>query len=148
MINYKRTNSSNPHFQELIRQLDADLTVTNGDEQAKFADFNRVDKVKWVIVAYHKNQPIGCGGFKINEKRAEIKLMFVHKNYRGQKIGEQILKELEAWAREDGFSGAILETGINQHEAQNLYKKLGYQIIPNYGPYVNFSDSLCMAKDF
>jgi ribosomal protein S18 acetylase RimI-like enzyme len=74
--------------------------------------------------------------------------MFVHKNYRRQKIGEQILKELENWAREDGFSGAILETGTNQHEAQNLYKKLGCRIIPNYGPYVNFSDSICMAKDF
>ncbi len=148
MINYKRTNSSDPHFKELIRQLDADLTITNGDEQAKFAEFNRVDKVKWVIVAYHNNQPIACGGFKINGKRAEIKRMFVNKNYRGQKIGEQILKELENWAREDGFIGAILETGINQHEAQNLYKKLGYNIIPNYGPYVNFSDSICMAKDF
>lgn len=148
MINYKRTNSSNPHFQELIRQLDADLTVTNGDEQAKFAEFNRVDKVNWVIIAYQKNQPIGCGGFKMNGDRAEIKRMFVHRNCRGQKIGEQILKELENWASEEGVSGTLLETGTNQHEAQNLYKKLGYRIIPNYGPYVNFSDSICMAKDF
>lgn len=148
MINYKRTNSSNPHFQQLIRELDADLTVTNGDEQAKFAEFNQVDKVKWVIVAYHNNQPIGCGGFKMNGKRAEIKRMFVNRNFRGQKIGEQILKELETWASEEGVSGTLLETGTNQHEAQNLYKKLGYRIIPNYGPYVNFSDSICMAKDF
>ncbi|PKP10058.1 MAG: GNAT family N-acetyltransferase [Bacteroidetes bacterium HGW-Bacteroidetes-4] len=147
-MNYKRTNSSDPHFQELIRQLDADLTITNGEAQAKFAEFNRVDKVNWVIIAYHKHQPIGCGGFKINGNRAEIKRMFVNKNYRGQKIGEQILKELESWARQEGIRGTLLETGTNQYEAQNLYKKLGYTIIPNYGPYLNFSDSICMAKDF
>jgi hypothetical protein len=48
----------------------------------------------------------------------------------------------------EGFKLAILETGTKQIEAQNLYKKLGYTIIPNYGPYVNYTDSLCMQKKF
>lgn len=148
MITYKRTNSSDPHFLDLIHQLDADLTITNGDEQAKFAQYNTVEKVKWVIIAYHDKLPIGCGGFKITEGKAEIKRMFVNRNFRGLKIGEQILRNLETWAKEENLASAILETGINQHEAQNLYKKLGYRIIPNYGPYVNFSDSLCMEKEF
>jgi GNAT superfamily N-acetyltransferase len=148
MITYKRTQSTDPHFLDLIKQLDAYLTITNGNEQAKFAQYNTVEKVKWVIIAYHNKLPIGCGGFKLNEGKAEIKRMYVNRNYRGLKIGEQILVNLEQWAQEENLSIAILETGINQKEAQNLYKKLGYQIIPNYGVYVNFTDSLCMEKVF
>jgi GNAT superfamily N-acetyltransferase len=72
--------------------------------------------------------------------------MYVNSAYRGKHIGEQILLELEKWVKEVGVAATILETGTTQIEAQNLYKKLGYQIIPNYGPYVNFTDSICMKK--
>ncbi len=146
MITYKRTNSTDPVFHQLINQLDHDLTLRNGDEQAKFAVHNTIEKINWVIIAYDNEKPIGCGGFKNTEGSAEIKRMYVNSKYRGQHIGEQILMELEKWATEEGLSSAILETGLKQVEAQNLYKKQGYQIIPNYGPYVNYSDSLCMQK--
>ena len=28
-----------------------------------------------------------------------------------------------------------------------VYRELGFEVIPNYGPYVNMPESLCMAKD-
>lgn len=146
MIIYKRTDSKHPDFQKLINQLDYDLTLRNGDEQAKFAEFNKTDKIKWVVIAYDKDQPIGCGGFKNTENKAEIKRMYVNSAYRGRHIGEALLVELERWAQEIGLTTAILETGTKQLEAQNLYKKMGYGIIPNYGVYVNFDDSICMEK--
>ncbi len=148
MISYKRTNGKDPDFLELTNQLDVDLTITNGNEQAKFAEFNKLDKVNWVVIAYHNTSAIGCGGFKQTDGKAEIKRMFVNKLFRGQKIGEKLLLELENWAQELNIKSAILETGINQKEAQNLYKKLGYKLMANYGPYVNFADSLCMQKQF
>jgi GNAT superfamily N-acetyltransferase len=146
MISYKRTDSTHPDFQKLILQLDFDLTIRNGDEQSKFAEFNIVEKINWVVIAYNGMEPIGCGGFKSTENSAELKRMYVNSAYRGKHIGEQILLELEKWVKEVGFASTILETGTKQIEAQNLYKKLGYQIIPNYGPYVNFTDSICMKK--
>jgi putative acetyltransferase len=39
-----------------------------------------------------------------------------------------------------------LETGQKQPEAIKLYQKAGYQIIPNFGPYVNAENSVCMEK--
>jgi putative acetyltransferase len=147
-IIFKRTDSTHPDFHILIRELDRDLTLRNGAEQAKFKEFNKVDKINWVIIAYQNSLPIGCGGFKNTGEQAEMKRMYVNATLRGQHIGERILIELETWAKELGFIAAILETGINQIEAQNLYKKMGYQIIPNYGPYVNFADSICMKKVF
>lgn len=146
MFTFKRTDSTHPDFHKLIAQLDYDLMQRNGEEQAKFAEFNKVEKINWVIIAYNNNHPIGCGGFKNTQNQAEIKRMYVNAEYRGQHIGKQLLVELENWAKEEGFSSALLETGTKQIEAQNLYKKLGYQIIPNYGPYVNFTDSICMKK--
>jgi putative acetyltransferase len=147
-ITLKRTDSTHPDFNKLIGELDHDLTLRNGTEQAKFAKFNKVDKINQVIIAYQNSSPIGCGGFKNTEGNAEIKRMYVNATLRGQHIGEKILVELETWAQELGFKSAILETGVNQTEAQNLYKKLGYTITPNYGPYVNFADSVCMKKPF
>ena len=30
--------------------------------------------------------------------------------------------------------------------AMALYRKLGYEVIPNYGPYKDMQDSVCMKK--
>jgi GNAT superfamily N-acetyltransferase len=57
-----------------------------------------------------------------------------------------VLAELEAWAGEEGCSRAILETGMPHFEAISLYKKSGYRIIENYGPYKNLPNSVCMEK--
>jgi len=40
----------------------------------------------------------------------------------------------------------VLETGIKQHEANNLYKNTGYEIIENYEPYIGNTNSVCMKK--
>ncbi|GAA6764944.1 hypothetical protein AAFH68_08780 [Flavobacterium sp. CGRL1] len=61
-------------------------------------------------------------------------------------IASAILKELEIWAKEVGYTYTILETGKNQPEAINLYQKLNYTIIPNYPPYEEMDNSVCMKK--
>ena len=45
-----------------------------------------------------------------------------------------------------GYAKALLETGKGQPEAIGLYRKFGYQIIANYGPYRGMENSLCMQK--
>ncbi len=41
----------------------------------------------------------------------------------------------------------ILETGELLAESCAVYKKLGFKVIPNYSPYVDMPESLCMAKN-
>ena len=72
--------------------------------------------------------------------------MFVKPENRGRGIAGQILKELESWAAELGFRECILETGFKQPEAIALYKRSGYEVIPNYGQYAGIENSLCMRK--
>ena len=66
----------------------------------------------------------------------------------GHRIASEILSTLEAWTKEFGFEKYILETGKKQPEAIALYKKNSYQIVPNYGQYINVENSICFEKIF
>lgn len=57
-----------------------------------------------------------------------------------------MLGTLEKWASGLGYSKVILETGKGQPEAIGLYRKCGYKIVENYGPYKGFDHSICMGK--
>ncbi len=142
-----KTNSSNPDFQKLVIELDKILAFLDGEQHGFFAQFNKIDSIQHVLVAYVNNEAVGCGAIKQYEEGiAEIKRMYVDENYRGKGIAGAILVELENWARELNFSSCILETGYKQVRAVGLYKKSNYTIIPNYGQYKDVKESICFAK--
>jgi len=147
MIHCIRTNSDNKDFIELVKDLDADLAIRDGDDHAFYSQYNKIQSIKHVIVAYEDNIAIACGAIKEFETNtAEIKRMYVVPAQRGQGIASIVLKHLESWAGELKFSKCVLETGIKQPEAIALYNKNGYQRIPNYGQYAGVENSLCFAK--
>jgi GNAT superfamily N-acetyltransferase len=91
---------------------------------------------------------MGCGAIKkYDSQTAEIKRMFVHPDHRNKGVANSVLEELEAWARELGFTSCVLETSFKLENAIALYKKFGYQIIPNYGQYIGVESSVCMRKN-
>jgi putative acetyltransferase len=149
MISIRRTTTENPDFLSLIELLDKDLWNRYPETQQNFVAFNVVNLNAMAIVAYDGNSAVGCGCYRVTENEiiVEIKRMYVKEEVRGTGIAKSILAELEAWASEEGKISAVLETGINQPEAISLYKKLGYEQIANYEPYVNNKDSICMGKD-
>lgn len=147
MVKIKRTTGVDVDFKLLITLLDKDLEVRNGDEQSFYTQFNSVDKIQNVVVAYDGEFPIGCGAFKKFENDAlEVKRMFVRPEYRGKGIASSILNELEKWGEELDFYKFVLETGNKQQEAVRLYLRSGYHITPNYGQYVGVENSICMMK--
>jgi len=148
MIEIKRTNSKNEDFIALVKLLDADLKIRDGDEHDFFNQFNKLDTIKNVVLAYLDGQAVGCGAFKLYENTTlEIKRMFTKTEARGNGLGTQVLADLERWALEDGFTTAILETGYLMPEAIGLYTKSGYERIPNYGQYINIDASRCFKKE-
>ena len=147
MISFIKTDSTNSHFQLLIKELDKDLAIRDGDEHAFYAQFNKVDTINHVVVAYEGAIPVACGAIKsFSTDTMEIKRMWVEPNYRGQSIASMILKELERWAIELNCNRCILETGNKQLEALSLYPKNGYHIIENFGPYIGVANSVCFEK--
>lgn len=147
MINLKRTNSDNVDFQCLVSELDKDLRIRDGEEHSFFAQFNKIDSITHVVVAYKADKPAGCGAIKYyDEKTMEVKRMFVPVELRGKGVASLILKELEQWCLELGYKKCILETGEKQPEAIRLYHKNNYKVIPNFGQYANVNSSVCFEK--
>ena len=147
MITLLKTNSDHTDFRTLVVALDADLQARYGEQQQFFSQFNKLDHIHHVIVAYNNNEPVGCGAFKEYERGvAEIKRMFVQVRQRGKGIAGLILTELEQWAAAEGYHTCILETAIKQPEAIRVYEREGYIRIPNYGQYIGVEISLCMQK--
>jgi GNAT superfamily N-acetyltransferase len=148
MIELIRTNSDNEYFQYLVSGLDKDLAIRNGENNYFFAQYNKTDQIKHVIVAFLIDQPVGCGAMKeFDDQTMEIKRMFVPVQMRGKGIASAILQGLEKWAEELGYNKCILETGDKMPEAIRLYQKRNYRIMPNYGQYKNVHSSICFQKE-
>ena len=147
MITLTRATSDNLDFQMLVKQLDSDLKIRDGDDHPFYDQFNKIDSIKHTVIAYENDEPVGCGAIKQYEEIAmEVKRMFVPPTHRGKGIATQILTELEKWATELSFKKCVLETGKKQPEAIALYTKNGYKIIPNYGQYEGVENSVCFEK--
>lgn len=144
------TDGSNPDFAELCRQLDHNLDeLVGGFEQRKnYVQYNTLENIHDVILFYDDDKPFACASFKYYEEGvAEMKRVFIRKEYRGQGFAVELVRTLEATAREKGFQKMILETGKPLFAAIKLYQKMGYRIIENYGQYKNMALSICMSKD-
>ena len=141
-----RTTSENPDFQKLTRLFDDYLVDIDGDEKDFFASYNNV-YIDTVLVVYENGEAIGCGAFKeFDEVTAEIKRMFVLPEQRGKGLAKYILNAIEDWASEMGYTNYILETSPKLESAIALYKKMGYEIIPNFKQYIDVENSMCMKK--
>lgn len=147
MYHLKRTNSDDPDFQALVKELDKDLAIRDGEEHSFFAQFNNIDTIRHVVLSYDNDKAVGCGAIKeYDADTMEVKRMFVPLEKRSKGIASGILKELEAWTKELGYKTCILETGIKQPEAIRLYQKNNYRIIQNYGQYADVESSVCFEK--
>lgn len=147
MITIKRTDSSNPDFINLVRQLDKYLADIFGVEQKYYDQFNIINNSNTVVVAYENNSPVGCCCLReFDTNTVEIKRMFVPATHRNKGIATAILLELEKWAKELGYIKIILETGKLLTEANNLYQKHNYHVTEKWGQYVGVETSVCMKK--
>ena len=142
-----QTNQASKDFQQLVEQLDAELAIRDGEDHAFYHQFNGIDALNHVVVAYTNDKVVGCGAFKVRNKQiVEIKRMYVIPAARKHGYATAILNALETWAAKESFKHAILETGKAQIEALAFYPKNGYAVIPNFAPYVGVENSVCFKK--
>ncbi|MEN7551705.1 GNAT family N-acetyltransferase [Rapidithrix thailandica] len=147
MIKAIRTHSGNHDFIALVQLLDAELKKRDGEDHSFYAQFNTLDHIGHVVLAYEDGIALGCGAIKVYEPNVmEVKRMFTLPTGRGKGIASRVLAELEKWASEMSFEKCILETGQKQPEAIGLYTKNGYKVIPNYGQYAGVENSVCFEK--
>lgn len=148
MISIKKVSVTNPQFVGLVKLLDDELTIRDGEDHDFYDQYNQLDSIKNAVVLYDDKVALGCGAIKhFDEGRMEVKRMYVREEDRGKGYATQILSYLERWAKDLGYQKCVLETGIRQPEAIAFYKKCQYNIIPNYGQYEGVENSVCFEKE-
>ena len=143
------TDGSNYDFVELCHCLDEFLNKLVGGEEnrAEYIPYNQLNDIHDVIIAYDAAISVGCASFKrYDDECAEVKRVFVKEEYRGKGISRKLMELLESAAREQGYRYLVLESGEPLVAAMALYRKIGYEMIPNYGQYKDMLDSICMKK--
>ncbi|MEX1307296.1 MAG: GNAT family N-acetyltransferase [Eubacteriales bacterium] len=149
-MDIKYTNGRDTDFIRLCEELDAYLNRLAGGEinRKVYVPLNALDGINDVYVVYEEEFPIACGGFKHHcAGTAEVKRVFVSEAYRNKGIGKHVMRLLEAMAKTKGYKRLIVETGRDMPGANILYQTLGYSVIPNFGPYKNLPNSVCMEKN-
>ena len=147
IVRISKTTSENLDFINLIGALDKSLWERYPELKTDYWGNNIIELNPNVVVIYLENNPVACGCFKKYDKDTiEIKRMFVSPEARGMGLAQNILRELELWAHDLGYSFSVLETLYKQKEAIALYQKTGYSIVDNYEPYVGLENSICMRK--
>ena len=149
-MTFEHTDGSNRDFVALCHELDAYLNYIVGGEEnrAQYIPYNSLDDIHDAFVVYDGDQAVGCAAIKrYDDESAEVKRVFIREEYRGRGISGKLMELLEQTAIEKGHSCLILESGEILVEAMALYRKVGFKVIPNYGPYVNMPESVCMKKE-
>jgi putative acetyltransferase len=142
-----RTDSANADFVVLVQNLDQELSVIDGSDHSFYSQFNKLDAIKHVVVAFKEGSPVACGAIKeYQPDTMEVKRMYTLPSERGKGLAGAVLAELENWAREMGYKKCVLETGQRLPDAIALYQKHGYSIIANYGQYTGVENSICFEK--
>ena len=147
-MRFQKVPNTHPDLLPLVRELDAELKITDGEDHAFYNQYNGLDDIQHLLLVYLENRATACGGFKaLDETTAEIKRMYTAVDARGKGIAKAVLQELEIWAKLEGFNQLVLETGIRQQAAIALYESTGFiRMEENYGPYKGLEESFCFTK--
>ena len=143
------TNEKDERFIELSKELDNEYFQKHGDIVLKYQEYNDLRDPHIVALALNWGKPIACASFKLFDKDTiEIKRVYVKRRYRRKGIAYKLVKQLEKLAMEENFRYSLIETGSENTAAINLYKKLDYEIIDNFGFFEGDDMCISMKKEF
>jgi GNAT superfamily N-acetyltransferase len=139
---------SDPDAEALRAAQRVDIEERYGTPDSEPGPAPTADDITAFFLLRDGDVAVACGGLRaINSTSGEIKRMFVPLEHRGRGLSRVVLTGLEEHARSLGWTRLLLETGDQQPEAVGLYTSAGYELIPNFGHYVDSDISLCFAKD-
>ncbi|GGG21410.1 ribosomal protein S18-alanine N-acetyltransferase [Paenibacillus abyssi] len=101
------------------------------------------------MVVQLESEIIGYGGMWTIMDEAHVTNIAIRSDYRGQGLGERLLREMQRTAVFFGSLRMTLEVRVSNEIAQNLYRKLGFEpsgIRPGYYS-DNQEDALIMWAD-
>ncbi|MHC5227367.1 GNAT family N-acetyltransferase [Enterococcus sp. LJL99] len=149
-INIVEVTVADKDFVLLCNLLDYDLNHQaeneNIEERDVYSSYNIPRENQKVYIAYEDGYPIGCASFKKYEETcAEIKRVFVRKEYRSKQIAVKLMNRIKEEAQKQGIQKLLLETDNSFKQAIKFYEKYGFTKVENFPPYVGMESSVCMG---
>lgn len=138
------TKEAEALLNELSETLES-ITGSSGKASFKLDDV-LVPRAMFVIARDEDGLAIGCGAIRpLNDNTAELKRVYTRIKSEG--VGKKIVKFLEKSAKDMGYNSICFETRIVNKRAVGFYQSIGYDIIDNYGKYINNKASVCFGKN-
>ncbi len=92
---------------------------------AEEVELDEFDDTASHVLVYYENEPVGTGRVRIVEDMAKLERICVLASHRKHRLGQAIMEELEAIAKEKGVVKAKLH---GQVQAAAFYEKQGYEV--------------------
>ncbi|MBS1523381.1 MAG: GNAT family N-acetyltransferase [Bacteroidetes bacterium] len=120
-------------FEEYANSLNVDLSFQNFSSELDNINQQYCEPAGGLLLAFYEDLPVGCAGIRrLDEDTAELKRMYVKDEYRGLKIGVELLQRSIDLAKTIGYKKLRLDTLANMTKAQQLYHSFGFYGIQPY----------------
>ncbi|MGN6131338.1 MAG: GNAT family N-acetyltransferase [Nocardioidaceae bacterium] len=142
-VDIRRVAFGSPDAQALVAEVQAEYVVRYGgpDETPLEADAFEAPSGAF-FVGYVGQVPVATGGWRFRSETfalgghaAEVKRMYVARDFRRRGLARVMLAHLEDTALAAGAGTMVLETGLRQPEAIGLYESAGYLPVERFGHY-------------
>jgi GNAT superfamily N-acetyltransferase len=153
-LRIERLPITHPDARLLVEAVQEEYVVRYGgrdESPVDPADFQ--DPLGQFFVGYLDGDPVATGAWRRSSVRAlgaevtaEVKRMYVVPRAQRRGVARRMLAHLEATAAAEGVEALVLETGIKQPEAIELYLSSGYEPIPGFGYYCGSELSRCFGR--
>lgn len=121
-------------FRDYEKELDADICFQSFEAELANPLYKYGSPSGDLMLAYWNEDVAGCIALgKLKEQGVcEMKRLYVKPAFRKNKIGQSLVEELLATAKEKGYSTMRLDTLVKLQPAIRLYEKMGFKNISAY----------------
>lgn len=123
------------------------LVIQDYDEELKHLEGKYGFPYGRLYLAYYDGELAGCIGLrKIDGQNCEMKRLYVRSQFRGKRIGTQLIQRIIEDARQIGYSCMLLDTLTFLESAIHLYREYGFYETDSYNE-SPMSTSIFMKMD-
>ena len=147
-IDIRREDPTSPDARALIDELNATMLDIYPPEHCHHMPAETLaSRGACFLIARSGGQVLGCGaGVPLDADRMELKRFFTRRAARRSGASRAILTHVESWARSEGYSRLVLETGSRSDAAIALYTSHGFAPCGAFGEYRATEDNVFYEK--
>ena len=151
----ERFSFDDPVVVALVAKLQHEFVVRYGGPDETVVEPGDFEAPRGAFfVGFDDGLPVTMGGWRFRPDvqrlggsvSAEVKRMYVVPPAQRRGFARAVLSHLEATAAAAGADTMVLETGLEQPEAIELYESSGYELVQSFGYYQDSPLARCYAR--